>query len=40
MDKKKLEEMGTNGANYYDSKLSFAVAREKHEKLFFDVKHK
>lgn len=38
MDREKLREMGTNGADYYDSKLSFEVAREKYEKLFYNIK--
>ena len=33
----KLSEMGINGANYYDSKLSFEVAKEKHERIFQQI---
>lgn len=37
MDREKLNQMGTNAANYYDSKLSFEVARAKYEKIFQEV---
>jgi glycosyltransferase involved in cell wall biosynthesis len=40
MNKGDLEQMGTNGMNYYDNNLSFKMAVEKYIKIFEEVQRK